>query len=188
MQAASYLRSDATLVSTVGLALVASFFGTLALLKWLDGAPQRPEIIYVQGFDAQSSGPKLFLSGWSKPEHWGTWTDGARAKLRWSLDHRPAADIHASVKGIIYPSVFSKRQSIKVVVNNTPVAVLEKNASGELYGGNFSIPNSVAVAQTPMRIEFVIDKPVSPRSLGEGDDDRKLGLGLESIELAYQSE
>ena len=172
-----------TFTWTSGFALVTSFLGTLAFLEPPVRTP--PPVFQFEAFNTMSDGPRLLLKGWSKPEHWGTWTNGPRANLNWSLDRQPTTDIRVLVKGYIYPRDANIRQAIQVLVNDKPVTVIERNHEGDIYGGNFDIPRSVALSRDPMRIEFVVENPMSPLSLGDSDDARKLGLGLESIELAY---
>lgn len=183
MQEISDFRVSQSIFLAGGLALVASFATTLKYLEPLDA--DLPPLVQFEAFNAMSDGPRLMLKGWAKPEHWGTWTDGPRAVLNVSLHRKPATDVRVFLKGIIYPRDTSIPQAIEVLVNDKPVTVIERNHGSDLYGGNFDIPRSVAMTRTPMTIEFVVKNPMSPLSLGTSDDTRKLGLGLESIELAY---
>ena len=176
-------RKFLILASLAALALAASFLGTLKFLERAERVP--PLFARFESFNSTSDGPRLLFKGWSKPEHWGTWTDGAHAELNWLLDRRPASDVRVWLKGVIYPRNADISQAIRVVVNNTPVAMIERNFEGDLYGANFDIPKAVALARNPMRIEFVVANPTSPISIGDGEDSRKLGLGLQSLELVY---
>ncbi len=126
--------------------------------------------------------------GWYQAERWGTWSKGPRAEIEWPLKRRPASDLVVTIEGRIFPYDAAYPQTIVVLVNDTRVAVLKRNYEGELYGGNFRIPNNVAITRTPLRIVFEISNPTAPSAISNSTDHRLLGLGLAMIELNYSGD
>lgn len=165
--------------------MCASFLGTAHFLDRRVGGAHRLE---VGGFSLGGSGTKLLGKGWSRIESWGTWSDGAIADLVWPLQGRPNSDVRFWIDARIYPHFSTPAQLISVLVNGTKVATLERNFEGGLYGGSFWVASNVATAQSPMHVEFLISNPTQPASIQDGSDQRKLGLGLKSMELSYQGD
>ncbi len=119
--------------------------------------------------------------GWSRPENWGTWTDGRTAELvlpqkdlsnalMIELDSTAFLPFEESVLkvdvfyqqfkvGCIQYSNKMNRQTTKIVV---PFEIINEN-------------------RKPTRLTFEIYEPTSPSTVSESIDNRKLGLGLFSI-------
>ena len=150
-----------------------------------DGA--RPKTTLFEVFNAKSDGISRLGAGWSFPEAWGTWSNGPRAELTLALRQPPVSDVRMSIDARIYPFFPVIEQSVRVNVNGTQVAVIERNWEDGILGGIFYVPAGVVTAQQPMRIVFEITRPTSPNDVGEGADRRKLGLGLKSVTLEYLS-
>ncbi len=172
------------LCAGAGLMAVA-FAGTRAYLR--QGAVQIVHTLETEAFAKGGTGPWILKSGWSIPEKWGTWSVGPVADLVWTLRKPPVADLSMWIDGRIYPRFAEPLQQIRVSVNGARVATIERNVEGGLYGARFKIPLAVATAQKPMLIVFEIANPTSPHSLNDGTDMRRLGIGLVSIEIDYDS-
>lgn len=173
----------------LGLALVAAGVSFFATATFIDRkAASSPKIAEINLFQAGFPGTKLLRSGWHGPEAWGTWSRDHRAELEWTLGRRPASELRVWINGRIFPYVAAIEQSVRVIVNGTHVATLERNADAELYGGNFALPAAVATARSPMILTFEIANPTAPSDVGPSQDRRKLGVGLIRIELEYESE
>jgi hypothetical protein len=120
--------------------------------------------------------PIVLLTGWSLPEPWGIWTNGATAELAVSLPSAwPAASV-LQLRGI-------------VVLPQTGVQTLEVQ-EGNAKVGRWSFTGRGAVLCLPLpqatpkqdgllHIQLHIETPVQPG----GPDSRDLGFGLERIEL-----
>jgi glycosyltransferase involved in cell wall biosynthesis len=134
--------------------------------------------------DCSAAGvPGLVLGdGWSRPEAWGTWTDGHRARLWLPL---PAHDGAWQVRfvGRGYLGAGQARAVPRIIVakddrvlldwvlrDDTPIPAFELPGHGDADGGT----------------ELQVDAPMamSPLALGlGGDDHRLLALGLERVEI-----
>ncbi len=170
----------------VGVTLSLAFYGTLKVFGGSD-ATNRVGFTEFETFTTGDEGIRLLGEGWSGPEEWGSWTNGSFGDVRWPLERRPTSELNFLIKGRIYPWQAEVNQSVHVSVNGTDVATLRRNEDGDLYGANFAVPATVALSQTPMRIRFKVDSPISPTMLNDGTDSRKLGFGLASIEINYDS-
>lgn len=114
--------------------------------------------------------------GWAYPEKWGTWTDGEIAKLHMSFDNEN--------------NDLLMHLDIGEMFNSSPIEVLVNNHSLGSYkfskGDNtINIPKSALSSDGNVNIEFKIEKPQSPKSLGVSNDDRKLGFGVKRFSITY---
>lgn len=163
--------------------------GFAATVGYLEHAHSRNSAVTEHASFKDEIGRASYLrNGWYYAERWGTWSRGPRAEIEWPLKRRPTSDVIVTIDGRIYPYDAAYPQAIVVVVNDTRVAVLKRNYEGEIYGGNFRIPNHVAVTRTPMRIVFEISNPTAPSAISKSTDSRLLGLGLAMIELNYSGD
>lgn len=168
------------------LAVSAAALGFWATGQVMDGATSPvSSIVETELFGAGPKQTSVARSGWYPAEEWGAWSSGSVAVVEWPLAGRPSADVLMQIAGRIFPYFADLPQSIRVLVNETPVAVLTRNYEGQLYGANFRIPAQVATARTPMKIEFRIANPTAPSAVIKSNDHRKIGLGIESIQLRY---
>lgn len=150
--------------------------------------PYRSQIVEAEFFGIGAKSSRLARSGWYPPESWGAWSNGPKAQVEWPLVGKPLGDVIMNIEGRIFPYFADVAQSIRVVVNERSVAVLERNDEGELYGANFRIPREVAGARAPMKIVFEVANPTAPSSVINSKDQRKIGLGLGTIKLSYDIE
>jgi hypothetical protein len=129
--------------------------------------------------DTPSSAPFALCGAWSKSENWGTWSDGSLVKI-----YIPIINPNAKVISI----------SLQAFVNGKhPEQKIEFTSDGENFkslalsvfsGNQIDIPVSVAMRKDGYAlVEFKLLNPVSPKSLGLGDDARKLGIGLTKLEV-----
>lgn len=128
---------------------------------------------------APSSSPFALCGTWSKPENWGTWSDGSLAKI-----YIPITNPNAKVISI----------TLQAFVNGKhPEQRIEYTANGQNFQSRslkqFS-ENQIDIPITSsMRadgyglVEFKLLNPASPKSLGLGDDSRELGIGLTKLEV-----
>ena len=113
------------------------------------------------------------VSGISKHEPWGRWTDGALAVVQFKKT---------------LPSTFQlKLQTTEAFGPNAGLPVLVRVGSIQK---EFKVtkPDQLIVLDfegvvSADRIEFVIPKPTTPKELAMNEDLRKLGLGLVSLAI-----
>jgi hypothetical protein len=130
---------------------------------------------------ANGSGIQELSSGWSTPESWGVWSDGAVARLivGFAEPIDKALTLTVRARGLaVHPAM---TQTVSVVANGRPVAIwdLNENSFGE-YKASIPAPSN---PDEPMVIEFHIQYPISPREDGLGADDRKLGFALSEFRV-----
>lgn len=137
------------------------------------------KIAFAEGGDAR----KYQVGGWSHPEAWGSWTEGALARLRIWMRERPTRDLQltADVQGFVHQEV--PKQAIEVEVNGRPVATWEFDEENSSGARTAKIPRALACSRDDLEIVFKISNPKSPRSLGISSDDRNLGMGVRWLEL-----
>lgn len=116
----------------------------------------------------------LLRSGWSRPESWGVWNQGAVARL--AVPYTP--DIHRLEMTLIAHARPGHAQHVIVRVNG-------RNAGRFVIGADLKITIAVplpAVARPRIaHVELHISAPYSPLEAGEGSDPRDLGIGLISL-------
>jgi hypothetical protein len=132
-----------------------------------------------------SDRPDHCVSGWSAPESWGVWSEGATATLLLDLPERPLADFRIEIlcRG--------------AGCEETPPTFVGVQVNGnDMDRWEFRFPDSVDHSQwrtidvphelmTTNRIElrFFIEAPVSPKLWGR-DDSRLIGIGLSALRVA----
>ncbi|MGP6422863.1 DUF6311 domain-containing protein [Pseudomonas pharyngis] len=123
---------------------------------------------------------RQLASGWTKPESWGTWTEGQQAKIQLRVSP-PARSIVIDALAFIQPGHPGQR----VIVSLNGQQVLDTRLT-QFQGNRLEIPISAALNQRLGRddrldIELQLPDAVSPRQLGINDDSRIMGLGLKTL-------
>jgi hypothetical protein len=131
---------------------------------------------WIEAKDFLGSGVSLG-SGWSTPEPAAVWSDGAEPSLAIQTAGLPGA-LRVTVEG----SVFSDGQRPQRVYfldgSGRPLATLV--ALGGPSSVSFNLPRRPPdLAEIHLRIE----RPMSPLSLGQSGDPRKLGFALKRLRL-----
>jgi hypothetical protein len=113
--------------------------------------------------------------GWSNPEAWGTWSDGEKARIAILLPE--AKNIQSlTLEAITIVSPNHPEQNIEILVNG----VKQKD---ELLNGKEVQKITIPIPKLHpndgyLLIEFHFPNRISPKELGQGADERKLGIGL----------
>jgi hypothetical protein len=121
-------------------------------------------------------------TGWSFVEEWGVWSDGAEATLEFRIDpsvrrsHLIALDGHA----FLHPGAH-ERLTVRASVNGKPAA--EHTLTLEAREATLALPAAAASATGAVIVTLAIDAPRSPDECGMPGDLRRLGFGLQQIEL-----
>ena len=147
-----------------------------------------PVLPYVAGqridFSSAGSGQRYVRSGWSVGESWGRWSLGKTALLRLRLSPLPpASSISLQLRLLAYVNDRHPEQNVAVSVNGKQVRNLSFHA--EQKGGEAREETIAANVGADGEIALSLYTPdaASPRSLGLGDDDRVLGVGLVSLRV-----
>lgn len=140
----------------------------------------------------------FLVEGWAQPEPWGTWILGHDAHLLIPLPK--AKEIRGGIgeesRNLPHELVLQVRPFINTnhpqlratyQVNGSKNQTIEWNiasSSGSAPSNVLRIAISSAdLEKGYLDIALHIDNPISPKTLGIGQDERVLGLGLESITL-----
>ena len=123
---------------------------------------------------------EFLVSGWSGPEPWGRCTDGPIAVMKFKLTDAPVQGSKAvlSLVGSMFPSDGS--QKVEISLNGLKIG--EIKAKGPV-SKPFSLEFDANLLKEINVIAFAVNKPTSPRESGVSDDQRKLGLGLSSMQI-----
>jgi hypothetical protein len=118
----------------------------------------------------------ILLSGWAYPEAWGAWSTSNAASL--SLPKPPSKAKSLLVDARALVSKKHPEQMVKVMINgqlrSTSTLIQED-------GNQIIIPLEVTdFSNSRLVVELQLPNLVSPSSLGMGNDDRKLAIGLKT--------
>jgi hypothetical protein len=113
--------------------------------------------------------------GWSNPEAWGTWSDGEKARIAMLLPEDK--NIHSlNLEAIILVSQTHPQQNIEIYVNGIKQPDV-KLSGKELQKINIPMPK-LHPHDGYLLIELHFPNRKSPKALGQGSDERNLGLGI----------
>ena len=149
------------------------------------GGRQGPRNRVGTTIDARSGGnaPLFLASGWAEPQDAGTWSLGARARLRLPLHGlAPGAGLHlrARLRPMVGPGQAQQRLCLlagahmlgRWTLDQPRVTLIECTIAAE-----------VLAATVPLQLDLEVDSPRAPLSLGLSPDTRQLGVLLVSLQL-----
>lgn len=119
--------------------------------------------------------------GWSFQENWGTWTDGKKATLTIRCPSNKA-----NINGLemieleLQPFISTEHPQVNLSIK------VDSNAawSGSVFKDEIiqlSLPDKACRTNSIMKIQLLIDNPISLYALGYSSDKRMLGIGLKRI-------
>lgn len=121
-------------------------------------------------------GAKTIGYGWAYPEQWGVWSEGKKASMTLLMPQSDADKAPATLE--LAMRAFGSSQTIQILLNDR--AMKNLTLPGNVIS-HVELPLSAADQQARfIRVEFRIDQPRSPQSLGLADDIRQLGVGMMS--------
>ncbi|WP_174301883.1 hypothetical protein [Caulobacter sp. S45] len=126
---------------------------------------------------AGGAGLWLLDGGWSAPEPQFVWSHGPRAGLR--LPCSPAVPTRWRLEGSL---IGHPQRTVRVEIWDADILIgaIENTTR---HGLDFSLDLGLPPAPGGVRdLRLQVDKPVSPRKLGAGDDGRALGVALRSLQ------
>lgn len=123
---------------------------------------------------------KYRVSGWSKTEEKFTWSEGTSAKLLLPVgsDGGPWL-LKVTMAGLIHPPDLPA-QPVEVYANDRKVADWQVGNTADFAA---TIPDEANKAGGKLDIEFRVPKAASPKSLGQNEDPRVLGICVHAVEL-----
>ncbi|AIY44138.1 Permease of the drug/metabolite transporter [Collimonas arenae] len=141
-------------------------------------------------FSKDGTGEKFILDGWSPAEDWGRWTGARTASLimRVAAAEGSAIDLEFNSRAFLVPThqtlnvlVFVNDQKLGTFKYQYPLDAADSVRTVKIPG------DLVAKSKGLLKIEFEMENPVSPASLGLSADSRNLGLGLTGLALRSSS-
>ena len=121
------------------------------------------------------------LGGWGFTENWGTWATDSLAKIVLPMPHGDPSKLIIQANAFLSPGHSS--QIVDISINGVRVAdqtILFK-AQDNLI--EVKLPRGAKTPGEPIYVEFRSIDPISPQAAGIGPDERKLGIGLVSIQF-----
>lgn len=136
-------------------------------------------------FDTFGAGMNLLGKGWSSPERWGTWSNGAHATLNLPASLVAAWNGRIAITCVHYFAAAEPPEMCRPVEVTADTHLLARwDFLRRDYGCTTAprllvIPDSIRLdADTTIRLSFRMLATLSPREAGESEDARQLGLGL----------
>ncbi|WP_219095190.1 DUF6311 domain-containing protein [Pseudomonas sp. UMAB-40] len=184
LEAVKSVRSDTDLLARIdGLVVLAPGWKQCAqCLAMEDGGRSMQSVPLIrqgqqQLFNYRTSS---LANGWSPPETWGTWSEGAEAEILLRVSPK-AQSIAIEALAFVQPN--HESQTMVFTING--VQALSTRLT-RLQGNHIEIPLTPAIhdaiaRDSMMRIHVQLPDAISPKQLGLGDDQRVMGLGLKSL-------
>ena len=118
--------------------------------------------------------------GWSGKESWGTWTIGKNTHLYFIMNKEITSDLKLTMMSHAFcPEGF---QVVDILVNGIMVGTLRfKDSSKKEY--HVTIPKKIIKKDGLLHLEFIIQKPSSPKQHGSSKDKRKLGIAMHWMKI-----
>ncbi len=140
-----------------------------------------PPMSFGQG----GEGVPHLREGWTAPEK-GVWSNGplARVDLPLPPDSRTWSAGWLQVATFGFTPERSPRRLVTLAVDDAPVETFAFDRATALTHTFVARVTPQALRRGRLSLSFRIADPVTPRSLGLGDDPRALGVGLATINLA----
>ena len=137
------------------------------------------EVVYfTQSGDGRQN---YMLGGWGFTENWGTWATDSLAKIVLPMPQGDPSKLIIQANAFLSPGHPS--QVVDIAINGVRVAdqtILLKAQDNFL---EVKLPRGAKTPGEPVYIEFRSINPISPQAAGIGPDERKLGIGLVSIQF-----
>lgn len=144
-----------------------------------EGLNKFDQIKPVMSEGAPSSAPFALCGTWSKSESWGTWSDGALAKIFIPINNPQAKTINITLQAFVNGKHPEQRIEYTSNGRNYKALSLKQFADNQI-----EIPIDASMhSDGYVLVEFKLLNPVSPKSLGMGDDSRELGIGITKLEV-----
>lgn len=125
----------------------------------------------------EPAGACLLGAGWSRPEGWGAWSDGDAPELLVRLAGVPSGDLIVTLTARSFPP---SGQTVTVRAAGRPIGRLA--LTGDPRAHSIRVPAD-AMAGGLLRLTLQVERPQSPKALGFSPDERRLGVGIESVRI-----
>ena len=125
-------------------------------------------------FALLGKGQRYLGIGWPTPEPWGTWSNGPSATLDIALPDHQAKFLILKVRALV--NVKQPHQNIDIFIDNR---YRTKVKLSKFEDNEIQIPLEPTDWRSPqLKLQLKFQNPASPKSLGMGNDDRIMSVGL----------
>jgi hypothetical protein len=142
-------------------------------------------VINFTGDDGISAAKPYQIQGWSHPETQGTWTDGPEAELALRLTPAPSGPLRLTTR---FESVITDHQhpiqAFTLLANERVIDHGSVQASELPLLHEVMIPVAVLSVDGILRLTLRIHQPLSPKALGQSEDQRQLGIKISQIQIS----
>jgi hypothetical protein len=123
----------------------------------------------------------FMLGGWGFTEDWGTWATDQLSKVVLPLPKGEPTKLIIKANAFLSPQ--HAEQVVEVSINGIRIAdqMTLKQAKGNTL--EIKLPTGNIKAGEPLNVEFRSLDAISPMAAGLGPDERKLGIGLVSMQF-----
>ncbi|WP_211260292.1 hypothetical protein [Xenophilus azovorans] len=165
------------------------FGGRWGLSEFTEGLPEVPTLRCEQEYrlSAGRAERSWLGAGWHQPEHWGVWSEDHQAILLIPLAveavDATASGLEFRLRGRLYrPPGGSTAPKAQVFVNDRSCRErVHDEATGLL---EWSVDWDADLIRGPLLfVRVEVSGATSPAAAGESQDERRLGLGLETVDL-----
>lgn len=135
----------------------------------------------VQFTKAGNGRANFMLGGWGYTEDWGTWSTMPVSTIVLPMPKGDPTKLLIQANAFLPPS--HPQQIVDIMLNGARVAdhvVLDRPKDNRI---EVKLPIGLKTSGEPVLVEFRSINAVSPLDVGLAPDDRKLGIGLVSIEF-----
>lgn len=125
---------------------------------------------------ASPKGSFVFCEGWGESESWGTWSNGAEARVYLPLPEQRAKSLTLGFQAFVFDRHPEQIVTIKVNAHK-PIQISIRNPKEN----KVTVPLDVVDWEKGYAlVQFQFANPISPKQAGHSIDDRPLAIGLES--------
>lgn len=156
-----------------------------AVSKDLELTQLAPVLEIGQATDFTKAGngrANFMLGGWGFTEEWGTWATDQSAKVVLPMPKGDPSKLIIKANAFLSPK--HTEQLVDISFNGIRIAdhIVLKQDKGNIL--EIKLPRGSQTIGEPLLVEFLSLNAISPSDAGLGPDERKLGIGLVSIQFA----
>ena len=134
---------------------------------------------------ANPDATRFFGKGFSALENWGTWTSEEEAELRFMVEKPISKNVLVSLTTSAW--LAKGRENFVVIASVDGVKVSEREFSvPESVEWEFEVPGKYVGANGVFAVRLNFTNPATPLSVGQSEDPRVLGLGIQSLTVTYE--
>ncbi|MBU2080238.1 MAG: hypothetical protein KKE27_19620, partial [Alphaproteobacteria bacterium] len=127
---------------------------------------------------------RFFEKGFSVSESWGTWSSEAEAELHFVVKKSINKNVSVNLTAIPWLAKGREKFIGTASVGGVKVAEREFSVPGPVEWG-FEVPEKYVGANGEIVVRLNFTNPATPLSVGESEDPRVLGLGIQSLTVTY---